>query len=488
MKKIALLLTLLVLCSGLFASCNNSETPDSSGDSDISSNVETPDNQDSDKNDSEAETRLKIGENGNWWFEDIDLGIDAENGTAPEVDFDGKGYLIINGVKSDLNVLVKKDSQRIEYLCRTVGFKPGTFSNETGEVEDNSSYGYILYYYLYTGHTLSLNDKNYWFTVRKYENGNFEQKLKTTTTLKYTADEDMIVGIVVQKKDKSPITADELAGVLLVDNQYTMTETDGLNYRFYVDAQSIEGKSVSTRCNVFLPSSYAAEGEKTPLVVMTNGYSAHLTDKIWNENSEDNLNCIYSYLNKGYAVLVVNNTAEQTSQIPDLGCPQLVDSYLKAISHLKENMNFEEQIIIHSRSFGTFSAIKIMQEIPDQIRCAVMTGPRVSFEKAFKSVNKSFVANRFGFSDESGKTYEREKLVGHDPYTDIDGEEYSLPPTFWIMGEGDSTEEPEEFIVKLADHGNYVEHKMYYDVTHNGVCTLYTEELFADAIDFIERH
>ena len=362
---------------------------------------------------------------------------------------------------------------------------PGQLIGETGEIAENEIYGYVVDYELRKGHTLSISNSDYVFSVRVFENGNYSKMLKQATADSFTATEDMIVGMLIRKPDKSALTEEEVASVKIIDSQYGMVDVPGYAHRFTVEAKTIEGGTATTRAAIFLPETYSEDGEAIPLIVMTNGYSAYLTESKWNGNTADNVGIIRNYLSEGYAVYVVNNTKNHTGKTPDLGCPQLVDSYLKAYEYIQKNFNVEEKISIHSRSFGTFAAVRIMLEVPELIKCAVMTGPRVSIKAEWPGLDKAFIANRFGFEDATGATYEADKMVGHDPYTDVDGENYELPPTFWMLAEGDSTAKPLEFIKKLEAHGNSVRSKTYSGIDHTGICTLNQPEPFADAAEFL---
>ena len=189
-------------------------------------------------------------------------------------------------------------------------------------------------------------------------------------------------------------------------------------------------------------------------------------------------------------MFVVDNTAGFEGKTSDMGCPQLVSSYLKAYEYIQENFNVEEKVYLHSRSFGTFAAIRLMRERPDLFKCALMTGPRVSIEKEWieNRPNKDHVALRFGFNDTTGQTYEADKLKGYDPYSDIKNGDYSLPPTFWILAKGDMTERPEEFINLLSELGNDVRHSTYTGMNHTGICALDSKQAMADALEYLNNH
>ena len=387
----------------------------------------------------------------------------------------------------DAVMQTEQPAAKLELLHQTIPVLPGQLLPDPVEIVENEIYGYVVGYELKKGHVLSISNTDYVFSVRKLVNGNYSTMLKQATVDSFTATEDMTVGMLIRKPDKSALPAEELASVVIHDSQYGMIGVEGYAHRFTVEAETIDGGTATTRANIFLPASYSEDGEPTKLIVMTNGHSAYLKDNVWNGNTADNVGIIRNYLDAGYAVWVVNNTADSTSRTTDIGCPQLVSSYLKAYEYIQEHFNVEKKFSIHSRSFGTFAAVRIMLEVPELINCAVMTGPRVSIKLAW-TANKAFVAKRFGFEDTTGATYEADKMVGYDPYTDINGESYSLPPTFWMMSQGDATAEPLKYIEKLTAHGNDVTSATYTGTDHTGICTLNQEHLFADALAFLEQY
>ena len=401
--------------------------------------------------------------------------------TVPEITVEETAPVLFSAAEESWNV-------NTDALSNTITVKPGQLMAETCEIVDNEIYGYVANYPLRKGHILSISNSDYVFSVRKLSGGNYNTMLKQATAASFTATEDMTVGMLIRKPDKSAVTAEELANIVIYDSQFGMIGVEGSVKRFTVEAETIDGGTATTRAAIFLPESYSDSGKPTRLVVMTNGHSAYLTNSVWNKNSPENVQVIQNYLNADYAVWVVDNTAASTSQTPDLGCPQLVDSYFKAYEYIQNNLNVEQKFSIHARSFGTFAAVRIMREHPELVKCAVMTGSRVSIKAEWPGIKKAHVAKRFGFADTTGATYEADKLVGYDPYTDVNDATYTLPPTFWMLANGDSTAKPCEFIEKLTAYGNDVTLKFYSDISHSGICTLNTSETFADALAYLEKH
>jgi len=388
------------------------------------------------------------------------------------------------------NDIVNPADLVFEPIYDETGFTAGELIIETGAVQNSDSYGYILNYPVKKGRVLSISDQRFMFSVIKYENGSYSCVVKDFSIKNYAVQEDMNVAILLRKANQSVITEEELGQVVLRDTLFRMNGVNGYIHRFSIDAETIEGGTQATRAALFMPTSYTDSGTPTKLIVLTNGHKGFLSDSSWYSNSTENAELIDAYFKEGYAVYVVDNTNGFEGKTSDMGCPQLISSYLKAYEYIQENFNVEQQIYLHSRSFGTFAAIRLMRERPELFKCALMTGPRVSMQKEWDEnrPDKDHVAKRFGFDDTTGQTYEADKLVGHDPYTDIKQGDYTLPPTFWIMASGDMTERPEEFISALTELGNDVTFHTYTGLDHTGICALDSKQAMADALEYLNKH
>ena len=372
-------------------------------------------------------------------------------------------------------------------LSQTITPIRGEFNNDTGALINSNIYGCVIGYELQKGHTLSINNTDYVFAVRKLSDGNYSTLVHSASSTTFTAAEDMIVAIRVRKPDKSALTDTELASIILYDTQFNAKDVPGYSYRFTVEAETIEGGTSTTRAAIFLPESYSNNGTATRLIIMTNGRNGYLNDSVWNANKVDDVGVMRHYMENGYAVLVVDNTAGTVNGAPDWGNPQLVDSYWKAYEYVQANLNVEEQFSIHSRSMGTFAAMRLMREHPELVKCALMCGAVLSLQSRFSN-DPAFIAQRYGFDDPTGSTWEADKVVGYDPYTDVNGMEYDLPPTFWMLAEADATSAHLATIEKIQNHGNDVTQKIYTETDHSGVCRLNVEACRTDSLAFLEKY
>lgn len=361
----------------------------------------------------------------------------------------------------------------------------------------------IINYTLKNGHTLSISDSNYVFAIRQYSEGNYNTLIRSASNTSYTNNTgvDMIIGVNIRRPnnaDTTPIPANVVTSLKLIDSYIPSSEgVNGYAHRFVVDAAKIDGGTEETRVVIFLPPNYSNNGTPVPLVMMTHGQNGFLGDSNWYGNTREHGNLIHEYLSRGYAVFVVNNTAQSqtTGSFPDLGCPQLVDSLWKAYTYIQDNLNVEEQFYLHSRSNGTMAAIRVMRERPELVKCAIMTGHRISmnwaFNVAFKNDanSRKYIAERFGFEDKTGSTYEASKLIGYDPLTDSADPSYMLPPTFWMNGSDDDRVDYEfaNFYNNLIQNGCNTRQKVY-SIGHSQMTRLASAEAVLDAFAFFEQY
>ena len=399
-----------------------------------------------------------------------------------------------NGVCAGCGV-IQWDTDR---LYNAIPVTSGQLVPDDCSVVESDIYGYVANYPLKKGHILSISNADYVFSVRKLVDGNYSTMLKQATTDSFTATEDMTVAMLIRKPDKSALTAEELAAIVLYDSQYGMIGVEGYAHRFTVEAETIDGGTATTRAAIFLPDSYSETGTPTRLIVMTNGGSAYLTESSWQGNTEANRNLVDSYLQNGYAVLVNDNTAgkvvNSTSEmVPDLGCLQQLSGLMKSYEYVCDTLNLEQKFSIHARSQGTFVGIRIMREFPELVKCALITGPNVSAAHRWTVItNKDHTAKRFGFTDLTGSTFEADKFVGNDIYTDMAADDYTLLPTFWMESSNDVCPNNNASIYQVVERlrtlGCTAEYQKFSDLTHSETCRLASEEAMAAALAFLQTY
>ena len=406
--------------------------------------------------------------------------------------------LMVFGVMPIIAFGEENEEISIVPLSSEIEPQAGILNFNTLEIEENEIYASVVGYELKKGHTLSISNSDYVFSVRVLKDGNYNTLLKSATADSYTAKEDMTIGMLIRKPDKSPLTEEEISSVKIIDSQYGMVGVPGYAHRFTVEAETIDGGTATTRAAIFLPESYSENGKATPLIVMTNGGSAYLTESSWQGNTELNRNLVKTYLENGYSVLINDNTAgkvinNSNEMVPDLGCLQQLSGLIKSYEYACKVLNLEQQFSIHARSQGTFVGIRIMREYPELVKCALITGPNVSAAHRWTVItNKEHTAQRFGFTDLTGNTFEADKFVNNDIYTDMADDNYRLPPTFWMESSNDvcpnNNKSIYEVVERLRDLNCIAEYQKFSDLTHSETCRLASEEAVAAALTFLKKY
>lgn len=398
----------------------------------------------------------------------------------------GTSILFFNNTGNDIEneFTISGNNLDVIRISNSFTLNKGEITIGSDSITESDSYACITNYFLRNGHTLSISGTNLVFSVYKYEDGVYTTILKEASSANYQANEDLVVGLLISNLDGSPLTENDISNTKITDYVYNMNGVSGYFHYFTVEADKIDGGTQTTRCAVFLPDSYSKDGTPTTLIMYSHGYSAHLNEKVWYSNLSENPKLVKNYLNEGYALLLVDNTSGTTQKTADIGCPQLVSSFKKAYKYLIDNFNISEKFILHSLSYGTYAGIRLLREMSDKIICAAVTGPRISVEDVFENVNnRAHIANRFGFDDQTGNTYEPDKIVGYDIYVDIDNDFPTLPPTFWVLAEGDETDKPYEVIEKLENQNQNIRQKTY-NTSHWAVCQLSYEQALNDVLAY----
>lgn len=60
--------------------------------------------------------------------------------------------------------------------------------------------------------------------------GSYDTMVKSATTASFTATEDMTVAMRIRKPDKSAVTAEELANIVIYDSQFGMIGFEGIDF------------------------------------------------------------------------------------------------------------------------------------------------------------------------------------------------------------------------------------------------------------------
>ena len=263
-----------------------------------------------------------------------------------------------------------------------------------------------------------------------------------------------------------------------------------------------QNNMVATNCVLALPNSYKPTGTPTPLIMYCHGHSGYVGTDNWSgakyNSTSDLMKLVKAFNDRGYAVFDVNQVNGGTGQSCDIGCPQQMESYLKAFEYIKDNYNVEHRLFIYSDSFGTFPAFNFMQDYPALIKTAVCTGVRASIKSVFDR-EKSYatqIAEKFGFDDDTGATYEADKLVGYDVYANIitlNDTDYifkRFPPFKALISTGDETnyEEAVRALTALRNGGNAIHWRTIADLTHHEICYCTVGGLMEEVCMWFDRY
>lgn len=259
--------------------------------------------------------------------------------------------------------------------------------------------------------------------------------------------------------------------------------------------QDNESNLVDTQCVVTFPRSYTADGKPTPIIMYGHGRTDTVSVGDWVENNTDRLALVRAFTSAGYAVFDVDST-NHTNNV-DVGCPQLMEGYRKAFEYIKETYNVEDRFCIYSYSFGTFPALNMLAWNPSLVKTACLSAVRASIKAVFDrgAPFNAEIAQKFGFADTTGATYEADKLLGYDMYADmvdIDGTDrifVKIPPIKVLTSDADTLEltQAHTFISALKNGGNSVTYREVSGLSHLEMCLLDAGGLKEEVIMWFNR-
>lgn len=255
--------------------------------------------------------------------------------------------------------------------------------------------------------------------------------------------------------------------------------------------------SRTVQCVVTFPDTYKAQGVKTPLVMYCHGRTDTVAVGNWVENDTDRLALIRAFTSAGYAVFDVDSTSHPTGGAVDVGCPELMQSYIKALDYIQSHYNVDDRIYIYSLSFGTFAAMNMLCWYPSRVRTACLSAIRASLQTVFErgTPYNTEIATNFGFEDTTGARYESDKVLGYDPYGDIVSIEQTnmllknIPPIKALTSSSDTLEltEAHNLISALKASGNAINWKEVTGLSHNDICYLVDSGLRSEVIMWFNR-
>ena len=237
-------------------------------------------------------------------------------------------------------------------------------------------------------------------------------------------------------------------------------------------------------CVITLPENYSPIGKPCPVIMMCHGLHGFVSYNNWYGTSNESstfLQLIEAYTSHGYAVFdtdQINNTVGGASY--DMGCPQHMARYLAAWEYVKTYYNVQDRIFIQGYSQGNFPMMNFLRRYSGMIKAALSTGTRASIKAVFdRGVAAEEIAIKFGFEDQTGATYEPDKVIGEDTYANIIWREddspylpYQIPPLKVVMSQADTTDYQPSYdtILALKNGGNRIEWRILETASHGAVC------------------
>lgn len=251
------------------------------------------------------------------------------------------------------------------------------------------------------------------------------------------------------------------------------------------------------RCILKLPREYSPIGKPTPLIMICHGYNGYISTTRWNENGEDFLAMINSFLNAGYAVFGVNNTRNDSNGWADWGCLPLMSAFIKAWDYIKLNYNVCDELFVYSYSMGTTVALNLMKWYGSQIKTCVQSAPRPLCQLRYETypTGDSRIAQfqaSFGLTD---GVWDSERLSGFNHIENaisIGDDLYILehfPPVKVIVGQADTDflTDTRNYYAALKKGGNMVNYREVAGLNHYGAGYLTAAGLRSEVISWFDR-
>lgn len=197
-----------------------------------------------------------------------------------------------------------------------------------------------------------------------------------------------------------------------------------------------------------LPKGYSESGKKVPLVLYTHGAGGYFTETECYDAFEMNTDLL---LEKGYAVFDINGSNQEngTSGAKNMGSPRTILAYKKAYDYITSRYHIDEKIFVHGTSMGGLSAYNFTRRNPSIVRAVCLVYPVTdlygqAWLHPFASDGRQWIAKEYGFSDQSGNTWEKERVKGYSPMerhgdSDFDDSNRRFPvPIYMIHGTKDT--------------------------------------------------
>ena len=173
-------------------------------------------------------------------------------------------------------------------------------------------------------------------------------------------------------------------------------------------------------CALKLPSSYSQNGAKTKLVMCPHGAGGYVNGSTWNGADSKQF-----LLDAGYAIFDVNGStayADESSPKGECyGSPRTIQALYKAYKYIVDNYNVEEKIFICTQSMGGLATLNFTNAYPEIVQAIALLFPCTDlYNQAWLhpwsgSDQKVKMAKEYFFDDQTGATWEANKVIGYNP-------------------------------------------------------------------------
>lgn len=247
-------------------------------------------------------------------------------------------------------------------------------------------------------------------------------------------------------------------------------------------------------CVLKLPTNYTPNGKPTKLIMFAHGAGSLITGNeisYWNP-------IVQPLWDNGYAVFDVNGSNNNyTTYADNMGSPRTISAYRKALQYIVENYNVEDKIYLMGVSMGGLVALNFVQQYPELVNVIGLMNPITAMYKAAwlhpwygvdanwpNGRTHTMIAREFNFDDQSGATYEADKVQGYDPLLNhsvvVGANRHNfLPCSIKIWhGENDTTALEEnivELVTALKNAGINAVLRNMAGVSHNTTQVMYEE-------------
>jgi predicted esterase len=190
-----------------------------------------------------------------------------------------------------------------------------------------------------------------------------------------------------------------------------------------------------------LPKSYSENGKPTRLVYCAHGAGGGVTADSW---FLENYSIVDSLLANGYAVFDVHGG----SNLENMGGSAVVQSAYKAYEYIRLHYNIFDKIFVIGFSMGGVSSANFVFMHSNIILAHGMFSPVLdlygqAWMNPWSTSTRQSIAHAYNFRDQSGQTWESDKVTGFNPYltnTFSNGKDtfkfYPVPVKIW-HGTGD---------------------------------------------------